>query len=577
MTEDAKKKPTVEVEVNTPTKRAPRRKAPAKAAAPEPDVKKDDSSPEPAKDQNDTSESLDVEEVIPLTEKPYIPVGEDEVIATELAAIPAEEKKEGQAEEATPLKYTIGTTSAEMLNGNGDDQYPLGVWVRNADTMHELHARAQQRWIDDNARPSDYMLIDYAEQNAILADRHMVKFFARDGGNWNNYLPVGDRKLRNSKVNFQTGSINGNADRVTAALMRKLDIGIPIVVRLWHSGIVFSINPPSKADRIQIVDKLNQAHLQCLRRTNGLIHGTSAYYANRIIINEFMKHVTASNIDRSNWAAISSIMDHRDIQFMALGLMMASHTRGYKLIEQCGGFKSVLDADGKPVINDEGKEKKTICAHKHESVIDFNLMYAIDNSMFTEWQKELISRKIDENNPVTLEDIEKYQSQGLMHAEERIEIDEELSVIVKAPKAALHIEIGEEWIDSVERAVDDIISANADDETKNEYINRQLEATASMDVAHWVIGFDFNGEIIDEREGINRVFRGMANNEKLRDDLFDKIREKMAKRLAAQPAVPTGQCPDCKSWSHEVAGLGTPFYTPIDMVSRFFTLTARSL
>lgn len=512
----------------------------------------------------------DIEEVELLEDEEDNFIDEGEAIATEIGTMP--DDRLGNA------NYTIGTTSFkyQAVNGNTDGQYALGVWVRDSKSLNGLQISALNRMEQNNARNSDILLMDFADQNAILNDPHMTSFFAREGAKWNNYLPVGDRMLRSSKVNYTSKGAVGNTERIVSVLMRKLDLGMPIVVRLWHSGIVFSINPPDKAERIGLVDQLQEAHLDTLRRTNGLIHGTSSFYANRLIINEFMRHVTSANIDRSLWPDVINLMDHRDIQFMAWGIMAASYVRGYKLVEKCGGLKAVIDADNKEVVNEEGVVKRTICGHLNESVIDFHLICQKDESSFTEWQRELIAKKIDENNPISLADIEKYQSQGEMHKEDYVELAEGFSVVLKAPKASLHIEIGERWINSVEKAVNQIININSDDTTKNGYINRQLEATSALDVAHWVKGFELDGEMIEDREGIERIFRSLGNNADQRDEIFDKIRSRMSKRLAAVIAIPTFKCPSCKNLSNEVQHNGTVFYTPLDMVSRFFTLTARS-
>ena len=515
----------------------------------------------------------DVETVIQAAEKPFESVSEADALAAEL----------GQNEEALKhvggsSDYTIGkeSYSIKAINGNADGKYALGIWTRDPNTLAGLNTMAMNRIVNDEATSNDYITVDFAEQNSVSMDLNMAAFFARPGARWNNYLTVGERRLRNSLVNYKPTTIEGNTDRVVAALMRKMEIGNPMLVRLWHSGLVFSFNPPDKAERIAMVDRLNAAHLDTLRRTNGLIHGTSAYYANRIIINDFMKHVTASNVDKSLWPEIYELLDHRDIQFMAWAIMAASHPRGYKLVETCGGLKTEKNADGTPVLKEDGTPKKTICGAVHSEIIDFKLIVIVDDAMFTDWQRNFIALPLDENKPVSREDIIKYQSEGQMHVEDSIVIDDELSVTIKAPTAGLHISIGEEWINSVEQAVDDLINIDADEATRNDYINRQLDATASLDVAHWVVGFNYGGEDIRDRDGITRIFRALGNNEELRDDLFDRIRKGMVKRLGAVVAVPTFKCPSCENLSNVIQNNGTAFYTPIDMVSRFFTLTARS-
>lgn len=519
-----------------------------------------------------TIQEDDTEEVIKAVEKSVVVQSVSDAIADELHKSKNEVKLQGSTD------YTIGKESFSIAqeNGNADNKYPMGIWARDPFSLGGLQSVALRRIIDDEGTDADYTTVDFAEQNAVNLDPQMASFFARPGARWNNYLPVGARRLRNSSAVYKPGNIDGNTDRVVAALMRKLEIGNPMIVRFWHSGLVFSINPPDKAERIAMTDRLNAAHLATLRRTNGLIHGTSAYYANRIIINEFMRHVTAANIERSLWDEIYELLDHRDIQFMALGIMGSSHPRGYKLVETCGGLKNLKNADGTDILKEDGTPKKTICGHISEDIIDFKLLTAIDDSMFTDWQRDFIARPLDENKPVSREDILKYQSEGDIHKVDTIMIDDEFGVILGAPKAGLHIEIGEEWISSVEQAVNDVIGVAADDDTRSEYINKQLEATASLDVAHWVTGFWYGGEEIKDRAGINKIFRSLGNNEKLRDDLFERIRGGMIKRLGAVPAVPTFTCVSCGTLSNVIQNNGTAFYTPIDMVARFFIQTARS-
>lgn len=560
--------PVAEVKVKTKTIRTKK-----KVVQPEVVTKVEDTPP------TTTEVEEDAELVEHVVENEYVPRTDDDIIASEIDSV----IEDGRLKTLGSPNYKVdnGSWNFASAHPKSGDEYPIGVWVRDPHTLIGYKQAAIERIMGDRARAADYTMVDFADQNAIIDDRNMLAFYAREGAQWANHLEVNGRKLRNSKAKYQTSNLTGidaEDDQVIAILMDKLDLGVPIVVRLWHSGIIFNINPADKAEAILLLEQLRNAHLDTLRRTNGLIHGTSSYYANRIVVNGFMKRVVASNIDRSLWSDVLNLMDHRDIQFMAWGLLASAHPRGYRLFEQCGGLKVSKDGDGNPVLNEDGSTKKTVCGHKDESNVDLNLLYTIDNSMFTDWQREIMAKPLKGVDLLTREDITKYQSQGLMHAEDTICIDEEkdIHVMIKAPKASVHIDIGEQWIASVETALNDTIDINADETTKNTFIENQLEATASMDVAHWVTGFIIDGKEVRSRNAINRVFRSFANNAPLRDEVFDKIRGGMAKRLAAVPAIPTRKCPSCENMSNTIANNGTVFYTPLDMVSRFFTLTARN-
>lgn len=519
----------------------------------------------------------EVETVILKEETPTVRVSQSDIAA----AISASNEGEDQVRYGNS-DYKIANDPKSMVKLTDEklNYYPLHVWARNPSTLENYGQLAAMRMLDGSASEKDYEVLDFAEQNKVNEDRFFFSFYAQPGSDWDDNLRVGERKVRSNTYNFRTkakgGELANNDDQLLTVLCRRLEMGLPLLVRLWHSGIVFAIAPVEKGKRVAMVDKLNNAHLETLRRTNGIIHGTSTYYANRIIIESFMELVRDSNIEKSLHKDVTTLIDHRDIQIMAWALMASSYQRGYNFVETCGNLKPKVDAEGAPVLTPGGEQQKTICSHNESSIIDLSLLVQIDNSKFTDWQREFISQPLSDTKKYTREDIEKYQRLGKMHETDCVEIVDGVSVLIKAPTADKHLIIGEDWINAVEESVEGMILSNADDTTRGEMIQRQIEQTAMLDVAHWVVGFNIDGEEILTTEGVKSSFRMLSNNEELRDKVYMKIRENLAKRIAAVVAVPTKKCSGCGEFSHIVHNNGTMIYTPIDMVSRFFTLTARN-
>lgn len=528
---------------------------------------------QPAK--NETESEFETVELTKEENEDYH--SDDQTVVEVAVEQEAKSKKYGSSD------YSIGT-SLDAIKKATDEKltyYPLAVWARNPNTMEITANISVDRLENGRGSETDIRMIDYAEQNKVVMDRHMFSFCAREGASWDDHLNVDGRKLRANKINFATKAQGNtlankeNHEQLITVLFRRLDIGSSLLVRLWHSGLVFAVEPLSKAARVAMVDKVNNAHLDILRSTNGIIHGSSAYYANRIIMKEFMNQVVDSNVDKSLWADIFQYIDHRDIQIMAWALMASGFQRGYNYVETCGGLKTRLDADKKPILDEDGKPKKGLCGHRHESLIDLMLLPQIDSSMFNDWQKSFIAKPLSADK-ATVEDIQKYQRLGRMHERDIIEVANGVSLILKAPNAAKHIEIGEKWIEAVIDSVDDAITTNVDEETRNEMIQRQMAATAALDVSHWVDGFLIDGEEIRDEEAIRKTFHTLSNNEEIRNKIYDDIRRVTASRLAAVLAVPTNTCPSCGELSNVINNNGTAIYTPIDAVSRFFILAARN-
>lgn len=510
----------------------------------------------------------------------------DEVaVGTIVGMLEDSEREEGEtAEDKLKQKYstnyTINKQSFEFKASVGtfnDGLYPITVWTNNLNTLSWAAAQAIHRAENGNAGKSDYAVIALAHQSSIQEDEPLANIHARDGGDWANFLPRGDRKVRNARVNYDVRNGGQTSTEGYAALAIKyLSLGTPLIVRLWHSGLVFTINPQDKAEQIAMRDKLNSAHLDTLRRTTGLVYGTANYYANRIIVNEFMAKVVSSNLDKSEWGNILELIDHRDIPFMALALLSSAYPRGYPLVEKCGNVVDIKDKEGNPVTDADGNIRRGICGHTIKTNAELNLLIQIDNSMFTEWQKEFIDRPLNPNKKATLEEIRTYQSQGKMHETTTVVLNDNISVVVKAPKAEEHIAIGEKWIETISQVVDDIIGFDADEETRNTHIQTQMNATAAMDLANWVSEFIIDGASVPKDDKMVNVFRMLSNNDEMRELVTGKVREAIASKVAAICAVPTTKCPKCEEMSNKVQNNGTAFYTPIDVVTRFFILLGRN-
>lgn len=506
---------------------------------------------------------------------------DDEVVGTLVGLLDENENKEDTPKYSPySTNYTINSTSFKFEASSGtfdENVYPITIWKNNLGTLSWATAQALHRAENDEASSTDYAVIALAHQSAIQENEHLSNVHAREGGDWANYLPRGDRKIRNARVNYDTRNGNGPASEGYSALAIKyLSLGTPLIVRLWHSGLIFTINPQDKAEQIAMRDKLNAAHLDTLRKTTGLVYGTANYYANRIIINEFMSKVVSSNLDRSEWGNIMEVIDHRDIPFMALALLSSAYPRGYPLIERCGAVVDIKNEDGSPALDSEGNVRRGVCGHVTKTNAELNLLIQIDNSMFTEWQKEFIERPINPNKKVTLNDIKTYQSQGKMHEPTTVILNDNISIVVKAPNAEDHILLGEKWISSIEQAVNDIIGFDADEETKNQHIQTQINATAAMDLANWVSEFIIDGTAVPKDDNMTRVFRMLSNNDEMRDLISSKINEAIAGKVGAICALPTTTCPKCETLSNKVVNNGTSFYTPIDVVTRFFILLGRN-
>lgn len=507
----------------------------------------------------------------------HLHVDPNELIASEVSAI----VNSGDFQLTGSPEYIIdeASLSYEKKDGDTTGQYPLYVWARDPTTLAGYYANSVSRINNDVGTDHDYRLCDIAEDNRITWDSTANAFFAKTNADWRNHLLVNGRKLRHGKVGINNdGKREISSSRQETFLFDRLGLGIPLIVRLWHTGVSFTINPLTKEEAVGITEKLRNAHLETLRKTSGLVHGISTYYANRIVVTEFMRRVTGSNIDKGMYPNILALMDHRDIQSMAWGLFSSFHPKGFRLIEQCGGVKTVTGDDNVPVLKADGTVRKSPCTHREDIIADPNLIYTINNNMFTEWQRDMISRPVSNKTGITEADILRYRTEGDMHVEDSLCVDEEqqIFVMVKAPLADAHIEIGEEWINSIEDALNDAITINADDDTKNAFIENKIQAAASLDVVHWVTGFVIDGVEIRDRQAIVNTFRGLSNNPVMQVKIFDTVRKGIIHRLGCMYAIPTKKCPECGTLSNTVATNGTAIYTPIDMVARFFTQIARN-
>lgn len=542
---------------------------------------------EPKKDAVEIDEP---EETVTLPEKKVENIDEidprlDEAnAASYLAEIDRLQESESFGNRQTH-NYTIGTTleSCKKLTDEKVDYYPFMMWERDPRTLEQMAIVNIQKAEANGGVISDAgeSIISLQQvQASVTQDRHYTTFYNRPDSNWNNHLMYGQEKVRPTRLNFATkkhgSSITERSDDQLLALMsRRLKLGTPINVKLWHSGLIFQLKPLSKEDSVEMLDRLNNAHLEVLRRTTGVIHGATSYYANRIIVQQFMKLVFDSNIDSSHYVDIQKLVDHRDIQMMAWGLFACTYQRGYNFVHFCGSVVESKDSSGNVIRDENGEAIKSICSHRTTSIIDPMVMNMVDQSSFNDWQVAHMARKLSSKKD-SIEDIYKYQRLGRLHERSIVEIGSGIEIAIKAPKIDRHIRVGEEWLKTVEQSVDDVLRSDADEDTRNSMIQTRMYVTNNMDIAHWIDAIIIDGEETSSEEFINRMLRTFGNNEEILVKVYNEVRKAIADRVAAVIAIPTHKCPKCQKLTSEIEGRGDVIYTPIDMVSRFFTLAARN-
>jgi len=356
---------------------------------------------------------------------------------------------------------------------------------------------------------------------------------------------------------------NLKGERAVIRLISHLGLGTLFQVPLWHSGLWITFKPPSESEIVELNRALIADKIQFGRYTYGLAFSNITSYTIDRLMDFVLTHVydiTAKAED----ITIDNLRNHiscQDIPSLLWGFICSMYPKGFKYRRPC--------------TNDPEK-----CNYILEETLNVTKLQWTNSNALTEWQKTFMSGRQAKNKD--LASITRYKEELSQTQKKKIVINEgtnqAISFTLKTPNVTEYVDAGHRWISDIVNTVDKALGTDADIAERNNIIVKYGQASAMHQYSHWVDSIEYETNIIDDRETIERTLDVLSSDDTIRSKFVDSVIDYINKSTISIIGIPLFDCPKCGST--QTSTLNLPIYTniiPLDVINVFTGLLIQRL
>lgn len=353
-------------------------------------------------------------------------------------------------------------------------------------------------------------------------------------------------------------------ERAVLRINNYLGLGNTFQTPLWHSGIWVTFKPPADADLIELNRQIISDKINLGRSSYGLAFSNTMSFTLDRLVNFALAHLFDCSAVNTEITVenITKYISCQDIPSLLWGFVCTMYPKGFRYERGC-------------VLNPEK------CNHVVEEVINVRKLQLVNNAALTSWQKEFMSVRTP--NKRNVESINRYKEELVKCHKKKIELMSSNNIPVfitlKSPSIAEHIESGHKWITSITELVEGVITDEADHETRNSLILDHGRASSMRQYSHWVESIEFDTNIIDDAETIEKTLNSLSADDDIRVGFINNVVDYINTSTISLICVPSYNCPVCGT-EQKIENMVIPDFTnviPIDVVQVFFEVMSQRL
>ena len=379
--------------------------------------------------------------------------------------------------------------------------------------------------------------------------------------------------LRHIKVKPSEGKVTGAKD--TALFNSAIDYGTPIQLPLWNSGFNITIKPPKSIDIIALHQAVAANQIELGRRTSGLVYSNYQVVLNRIVAEFIERHIIDTTLVKTNETkSLFEYISALDFPIMVNGMISAMAPSGIDVTRQCVNVLKTTE-DGKPV-----------CTFTVKGKLDPLRLPVVNKRIVSKDMLMHMSKRTKDS--VTLDELNNYQDtiNKLNTGNFKYVAGNGTEVIMEfyVPNLRTYINSGEQWVDQIVAAVEDIFTSNKDDATaKNDNItdivNRTQLGLHNTFIKKISIGNNHvstNPSALDPMEDINNALATLSTYKDVVDQFMPSIKKFIGNSTIAMIGTPNYICPTCEQAQHGESDEGVlKELIPLGVLELFFDLSKR--
>ena len=510
-------------------------------------------------EQNENLPDLGLPEEVIAAETTEVPVAEDS------EAPKTTEQEEEQFVPVTVVEKEIPFELQDVLireNYAGipfEDFYPALVLpsVGYNTMVNELDQNMSNVDEDGGAAIKEWLATAAQGTRLYQRDNFHQPLLEDEFTNWDTHVLSQERKLGPARTN--TAVSGGQPLTGIEAIVKATAFttaGAVIRIPLFASGFWVTIKAPSDGDLLELDRLIANDRAEFGRLTSGRVFSASDVVMKSHLIALAMRQIVDSTYPDAN-ADLRGAIKLPDLPHLIGGLALAVYPQSFPMTRACVAQPGV-------------------CNHVQRGDVAISKLFRYNNSVLTEQQRLHMGRN---RKRCTMEDLNKYLEAFVTNGKDVIDYDKKVFFTLRTPSLLDYVEMGTEWVNSLENSVDEAFGAKISVSERNELIALKAQANALRQYSHWIdrITYQKNGEpdgTVTDRDDLYKTLELLSSDDRIASSFYNGVQEYINHTTLGIIAVPSWICPVCKTKQPGAAEGKWARLIPIDAASVFFTISS---
>jgi len=349
-------------------------------------------------------------------------------------------------------------------------------------------------------------------------------------------------------------------EKAVIRIMQTLGLGNLIQIPLWHSGMHFTIKPPTEAELIELNRQFIADKIQFGRYSYGLAFSNTMCYTTDRLVDFALNHLYNSTLktDVLDPVELKKLISCQDIPILVWGVLCSIYSNGYKYKRAC-------------IANPE------TCNHVIEETINITKLLVTNTNSLTDYQLEHMSYRQPRSR--SLDQVTKYKDELTNTHQSRVRIDDDrnIYITIKTPSIHDYVNSGHLWVSNIVNTVEKTIASDATENEKDLLITRYAQASRLRQYSHWIESIEIDTNISEDRETIDELLNVLSSDDDISNLIMKKVREYIDHSVIALIGIAEFDCPKCKGTNSNPVYPKFSRYIPIDVFPVFFSLATQRL
>lgn len=377
----------------------------------------------------------------------------------------------------------------------------------------------------------------------------------------------------NTPIMMGLASNPGKADGL-AAVREDLNLGHKIAVPFWASGLHARFQAPGALAQIALDTELGEEKIRESLESAGYALAAPAVFLNRAITDWVLKHFISTTAGTVDPKILKDTITLLDFDQLVSSAAYALYPKGFPVTRYC--INSAINCDG-----------------EIKDLMNINRMIIVFDERLDEHQMRFMSKRSGVHD---LKTIRNYQSKMRPNISRYVDLENGIRLKLRIPTIAQYESTSTAWLDNMTAEAKALISSNAREEDRQNYMVRAQRVSTVMAYAHWVEGVVRQGEELESEpvvvatrnlpEGatpeqqyeadkeIDDFLRDFANSPELTKAFTDALEKFIAAMTITTVCLPKVHCPKCGEPIDKDTGSKQdhPALVTINPTELFFTL-----